>query len=199
VSGGSPSRILSFDATTGQAGAEWAYHVEPVALPPAVPGAFATNGLVELMAVGDRQFIAVERSFAAGAATPGAGPNGLPTGNTIRLYLVDARGATDVSGFDLSSGQPYTGVSKTLLLDLSTLRNDDGSALALDNIEGITWGADVDGQRTLVLVSDNNFGGAQFTQFVALSVLSPIPEPTTWALMLGGVLVLGGWLRLRHG
>jgi hypothetical protein len=199
VSGGSPSRILSFDAATGQAGAEWAYHVEPVALPPAAPNGFATNGLVELMAVGDRQFIAVERSFAAGAATPGAGPNGLPTGNTIRLYLVDARGATDVSGFDLTSGQPYTGVSKTLLLDLSTLRNDDGSALALDNIEGISWGADVDGKRTLVLVSDNNFGGAQFTQFVALSVLSPIPEPSTWALMLGGALVLGGWLRLRHG
>jgi hypothetical protein len=31
-----------------------------------------------------------------------------------------------------------------------------------------------------------------------LSVLSPIPEPTTWALMLGGVFVVGGWLRLRH-
>jgi hypothetical protein len=199
VSGGSPSRILSFDAVTGQAGAEWAYHVEPVALAPAVPNGFATNGLVELMAVGDRQFIAVERSFAAGAASPGTGPNGLPTGNTIRLYLVDARGATDVSGFDLASGQPYTGVSKSLLLDLSTLRNDDGSALALDNIEGITWGADVDGKRTLVLVSDNNFNGTQFTQFVALSVLSPIPEPTTWALMLGGGLLLGGWLRLRHG
>jgi hypothetical protein len=199
LAAGSPSRILSFDAATGQAGAEWAYHVEPVALPPAAPTGFATNGLVELMAVGDRQFIAVERSFAAGAATPGSGPSGLPTGNTIRLYLVDARGATDVAGFDLASGQPYTGVSKTLLLDMSTLRNDDGSALALDNIEGITWGADVDGKRTLVLVSDNNFSGTQFTQFVALSVLSPIPEPATWALMAGGVLLLGGWLRLRHG
>jgi hypothetical protein len=199
LAGGSPSRILSFDAATGQAGAEWAYHVEPVALPPAATNGFATNGLVELFAVDDRQFTAVERSFAAGAATPGAGPNGLPTGNTIRLYLVDARGATDVSGFDLGSGQPYTGVSKTLLLDMSTLRNDDGSALALDNIEGITWGADVDGKRTLVLVSDNNFSGTQFTQFVALSVLSPIPEPATWALMLGGALLLGGWLRLRHG
>jgi hypothetical protein len=199
LAGGSPARILSFDATTGQAGAEWVYPVEPVALPPAAPGGFATNGLVELLAVDDRRFIAVERSFSFGAATPGAGPSGLPTGNTIRLYLVDARGATDVSGFDLTSGAPYASASKTLLLDLSTLRNDDGSALALDNIEGISWGADVDGKRTLVLASDNNFSGTQFTQFVALSVLSPIPEPTTWALMAGGVLLLGGWLRLRHG
>jgi hypothetical protein len=198
LAAGSPSRILSFDARTGQAGAEYAYPVEPVALAPVPGSGFATNGLVELLAVGDRQFIAVERSFSAGAATPGAGPSGLPTGNTIRLYAVDARGATDVSGFDLTSGQPYTAVSKTLLLDLSTLRNDDGSALALDNIEGITWGADFEGRRTLVLVSDNNFSDTQFTQFVALSVLSPIPEPATWALTLAGVLLLGGWLRLRQ-
>ena len=58
-----------------------------------------------------------------------------------------------------------------------------GSPLALDNIEGITWGADFNGQRTLVLVSDNNFGASQFTQFVALSVSPAIPEPGTWALM----------------
>ena len=185
VSQGSMSRILSFDAATGQAGAEYAYPVAPVVLPP-LAGGFATNGLVELLAVGDRQFIAVERSFAAGAATPGVGPNGLPTGNTIRLFYVDARSATDVSGFDLTGSQPYTPVSKTLLLDLSDLRQDDGSALALDNIEGITWGPEFQGRPTLLLVSDNNFGAAQFTQFVALSVTAPIPEPGTALLCLAG-------------
>ena len=66
-----------------------------------------------------------------------------------------------------------------------------GSPLALDNIEGITWGADFNGQRTLVLVSDNNFGASQFTQFVALSVSPAIPEPGTWALMPVGVGLLG--------
>ena len=192
----SPSRIVAFDARTGAAGAEYAYNVERVALAPAAASGFNTNGLVELLATGDRQFIALERSFAAGAATAGVGPNGLPTGNTIRLYAVDARGATDVSSFDLSSGAAYTAVSKTLLLDLSTLTNDDGSALALDNIEGITWGAELNGQRTLVLVSDNNFGAGQFTQFVALSVSPAIPEPGTWALMIGGVALLG--LRRRR-
>ncbi len=188
---GSPARILSFDTGTGAAGPEYAYPVEPVALPPSLPGLFATNGLVELLAIGDRQFIAVERSFAIGAMTPGAGPNGNSTGNTIRLYRVDARGASDVSGFDLSSG-PYTPVTKTLLLDLSDLRNDDGSALALDNIEGITWGPELDGRRTLILVSDNNFSGTQFTQFVALTVNAPIPEPATLALMLSGLVFVAG-------
>jgi hypothetical protein len=189
VGAGSPSRIVSFDVASGVAGAQWVYNVEPVALPPNPAGGFATNGLVELLAIGERQFIAVERSFAAGAATPGAGPSGQPTGNTIRLYFVDATGATDVSGAASIAGA--VPVSKTLLLDLSTLSNDDGSALALDNIEGITWGPEFNGKPTLVLVSDNNFGATQFTQFVALSVTSPIPEPFSLALWGAGLAGLG--------
>jgi hypothetical protein len=61
-------------------------------------------------------------------------------------------------------------VKRTLLLDLSSLRNDDGSVLALDNVEGITLGPLVDGKRTLILASDNNFNPAQFTQFIALQI-----------------------------
>jgi len=187
----SPSRIVSFNLATGAAGAEYVYRVEPVALPASPPGGFMTNGLVELLAFGDRQFIAIERSFSAGAATPGAGPFG-PTGNTIRLYRVDARGATDVSGVDSLVGAIYTPVAKTLLLNLSDLKNDDGSSLALDNIEGISWGPMVDGKQTLILVSDNNFGAAQFTQFVALQLATPIPEPATLSMLLGGLAVLLG-------
>jgi hypothetical protein len=192
VGQGSASRILSFDTATGAAGVQWAYQVDPVALAPNPANGFATNGLVELLAIGDRQFVAVERSFAAGAVTPGVGPNGLPTGNTIRLYYVDARAATDVSGVASLAGAGIVPVSKTLLLDLSTLKHDDGTPLALDNIEGITWGPEFAGKPTLVLVSDNNFGAAQFTQFVALSVTAPIPEPASWALMAAGLGVLLG-------
>ncbi len=183
---GSPARILSFDLASGIAGREFVYHVDPVALPSSPAGGFATNGLVELLAIGDRQFIAVERSFAAGAASPGNGPFG-PTGNTIKLYRVDAVGATDVSGLDSLANASFTAASKTLLLNLSDLQNDDGSPLALDNIEGITWGPDLNGKRTLILVSDNNFGATQFTQFVALSVSAPIPEPASLSLMLLGI------------
>jgi hypothetical protein len=165
--------------------------VNPVVLPPQPAGQFATNGLVELLAVGDRQFIAMERSFAIGAASPGIGPNGLPTGYTVRLYAVDARAATDVSALNTLAGATYTAATKTLLLDLSDLKNDDDTALALDNLEGMTLGPVIDGEQTLVLVSDNNFGSTQFTQFVALSI-SPVPEPmsaTLLALGLAGVLV----------
>ena len=56
-------------------------------------------------------------------------------------------------------------VEKTLLLNL------DGLGLPLDNVEGMAFGPDLpDGRRSLVLVSDNNFAPAQFTQFLLFSV-----------------------------
>ena len=187
---GSPSRILAFDLATGAAGAEYVYPVSPVLLPPSAPGLFATNGLVELLAIAPGEFIAVERSFAAGAATPGVGPSGQPTGNSIRLFHVDIRSATDVSGLQSLSGQSFAPATKTLLLNLSDLRHADGSTLALDNIEGISLGPVLaDGRQSLLLVSDNNFGATQFTQFVALAV-TPVPEPSTALMCLTGLAAL---------
>ncbi len=190
---GSPSRLLSFDVATGASKAEYVYQVSPVALAPQPAGSFATNGLTDLLAIGDRQFIGIERSFSTGAVTPGTPI----TGNTIRLYQLDARNATDVSALDSIAGVAgIQTVAKTLLLDLSSLRNDDGSALALDNIEGLTLGPVVNGKQTLLLVSDNNFSGTQFTQFVALSV-SAVPEPQGWALLLAGMAAVGFVVRRR--
>lgn len=188
VADGSPARFLSFDIASGAAGAEYVYNVAPVVLPPAVAGQFATNGLTDFIALNDHQFITIERSFAIGAATPGVSPQGAATGNSIRLFLADTTNATDVSGVDSLTTFDFVPVTKTLLLDLSTLQNDDGSTLALDNIEGITFGPQFNGLPTVVLVSDNNFGGTQFTQFIALSVTSPIPEPQTYALLLAGLM-----------
>lgn len=189
---GSRSRILSFDIATGAAGAEYAYDVEPVAIAPNPATAFATNGLTDLLAIGDREFIAIERSFAVGAVTPGTPV----TGNTIRLYHVDARLATDISGVIDLTGQNVIPAAKTLLLDLSTLKHDDGTTLAVDNIEGLALGPMVNGKQTLILVSDNNFGANQFTQFVALEV-SPVPEPGTWAMLLAGLGLVGFAARRR--
>ena len=187
----SPSRILAFDLATGAASGEFVYPVSPVVMAPSAPGLFATNGLVELLATAPGEFIAVERSFAIGAATPGVGPHGLPTGNTIRLFHVDIRSATNVAGLQSLAAQSYTAASKTLLLDLSDLRQSDGSVLALDNIEGISLGPVLtDGRQSLLLVSDNNFGATQFTQFIALAV-TPVPEPGTALMCLAGLGALG--------
>lgn len=163
---GSSVRMLAFDIESGQPVAEYLYPVAPVVLPPLLPGLLAMNSLADLLAIDSHRFIALERSFAVGAATPGT-PT---TGYSIRLFEVDIAGATDVAKLDSLVGAAVTPVAKRLLLDLSALNNDDGSPLALDNIEGIARGPVFQGRPTLILVGDNNFRAEEFTQFIALWV-----------------------------
>lgn len=171
VGRGSRARMLSFDLDTGKPGAEYVYDVGAVPFAPARQGDFSTNGVPDMLALSAHEFIVIERAFAVGAATPGvAAHTKQPTGNTIKLYRIDTRGATDVSGWPSIKGHDLVPVRRTMLLDLSSLRNDDGSVLALDNIEGITFGPLFEGKRTLILLSDNNFNPAQFTQVVALAI-----------------------------
>jgi hypothetical protein len=197
ILGGSPVRLLSFDIASGAAGKQFVVNTDAVAIAPSPATGFQTNGLTDLLALNDHQFIGVERSFSVGAATPGSGPNGLPTGNTIKLVLIDVSKATDVSGMEAIDASVIA-ASKTELVNLSSLKNDDGSFLATDNIEGLSWGPLHNGKRTLILVSDNNFSPTQFTQFVALELTGPIPEPQTTALMLGGLAGVAALTRRRR-
>jgi hypothetical protein len=175
VGRGSRARMLSFDLDSGKAGAEYIYDVGAVPFPPARQGDFSTNGVPDMLALSATEFIVIERAFAVGAATPGvAAHTRQPTSNTIKLYLIDTRGATDVSGWPTIKGRDVVPVKRTMLLDLSSLKNDDGSVLALDNVEGISFGPMFNGKRTLVLVSDNNFNPAQFTQFIAFTIDGPL-------------------------
>jgi hypothetical protein len=181
---GTANRILSFDRTTGLPSAEYVYNSDAVAVPP-TGGAFATSGLTEFMGLGGSKYLALERSFTAGA--PG-------TGYTIKLYEFDLAGATNVLGIASLVGQTYTSASKTLVLDLATL------GIPLDNIEGVTFGKTLEnGQRSLILVSDNNFGTTQFTQFIAFGVgaATAVPEPSSWAMIITGFALVGGTVRRR--
>jgi len=177
----SPSRVAQYSLATGALTAEYVYNVDPIAFAPA-----GDRGLVEMLAVGENRFLALERSFS--------------TGFNIYVYLVDATGATNVAGMGSLAGQSYTAMSRTLLLDMSTVKNDDGSALFTDNIEGVTLGPMVNGKQTLIFVSDNNFNAAEVTQFVAFTVNgSLVPEPQMWALWLGGLAAMGAVARRRRG
>ncbi len=148
----SPCRILEFDLATGAAERQFIYVTEPV-VPPLIPTDRDTNGLVAILAVSDTQWIMVERSLSLGP------------GFVIKLYLGDVANATDVSGFDSIEGQAIRVVEKQLLLDLTTL------GITLDNIEALTFGPVLpSGERSLMLVSDNNFNEIQVTQFLAFRV-----------------------------
>jgi hypothetical protein len=150
----SPARLLRYNLKTGRPDRQYLYWTDPIAEPPVPVTNFAVNGLVELLALDKHSFLSMERSFSVGA--PG-------TGNTIKLYTVEISGARNIGGRASLAGQlgSIEPVEKTLLLDLDAL------GIPLDNVEGMTFGPDLaDGRRTLILVSDNNFAPAQFTQFL---------------------------------
>lgn len=164
---GSRTRVLAFDIASGKPCAEYLYEVEPVVPAPPLLGPFGTNGITDLLVIGDRQFITIERSFTPAAAIPGNG-----TGYTVRLYYADARKASNISGFESIVGKSIEPMRKILLLDLSELKNEDGSTLVPGNVEGITFGPNFNGKRTLILIADNNFSRTQLTQFIALALSS---------------------------
>ncbi|NJL44954.1 MAG: esterase-like activity of phytase family protein [Leptolyngbyaceae cyanobacterium SM2_3_12] len=165
------SRILKYDLSTGQPVGEFVYEVEAVPNEPVPADGFATNGLVELLALDNNgTFLALERAFSTGV------------GNTVKLYQVNAQGALDVSGLaDLFRDEPLEddgailppgpfaidpAVTKTELLDFEA---DLG--ITPDNLEGITLGPVLeDGRQSLIVVSDNNFSETQTTQFIALAL-----------------------------
>jgi hypothetical protein len=124
LAAGSAIRVLKLDPATGKSGAQYAYQLPKIPLDKAASGSFPPdNGLPELLAVSNSEFIAIERAFADGV------------GNTIRLTRATIEG------------------------------------VKLDNIEGISWGPRLaNGNRTLVLVADNNFADNQVTQFLAFEV-----------------------------
>lgn len=153
---GSYCRILRYDLAESQPETEFLYITEPIATNYNNLGGFSTNGLVDLLALDDTHLLSLERSFS------------LATGNVIKLFQIDLSDADNIQNIDGLNNQitDISPVQKKLLLDFSTLE------IVLDNIEGITFGPKLaDGQRSLILVSDNNFNPLQFTQILIFSYL----------------------------
>jgi hypothetical protein len=152
----SPARLLRY--RKGNPRQQYLYFTETIAEPPVPATNFAVNGLVDILPLGKHELLTMERSFSVGA--PG-------TGNKIKLFHVSLKHADDISRFSSLTGlfgviEP---VEKTLLLNLDVLGRP------LDNMEGMTFGPPLkDGRRTLLLVSDNNFAPAQFTQFLLFAM-----------------------------
>ncbi|WP_454739585.1 esterase-like activity of phytase family protein [Cupriavidus necator] len=155
---GSVLRVVRLDVATGKATAQYAYQLPRIPLDKAATGSFPPdNGLPELLAVSNNEFIAVERAFADGV------------GNTIRLTRATIEpDTTDVRSFRSLVGASYKPMKRELLLEMPVVYQ----GVKLDNIEGISWGPRLpNGHRTLVLMADNNFADNQATQFLAFEIL----------------------------
>ncbi|MER7960080.1 esterase-like activity of phytase family protein [Streptomyces sp. NPDC096030] len=114
------------------------------------------TGVPSLLAFPDDpdRYLVLERTWVAGA------------GYKVRLYDATTRGATDVQARESLAGQAVVPMRKKLVADFDTL-----GLSTVDNTEGMTWGPRLpSGERSLILVSDDNFAEDAVTQIVALAV-----------------------------
>ncbi|WP_030691473.1 esterase-like activity of phytase family protein [Streptomyces globisporus] len=136
---------------------QFAYPIEKIfaASDPTSPWGPDT-GVPSILAFPDdpERYLVLERTWVAGS------------GYKIRLYDATTRGATDVRARESLAGQPVVAMRKTLVADFDTL-----GLSTVDNTEGMTWGPVLpSGERSLILVSDDNFDTEAVTQIVALAV-----------------------------
>ena len=154
--GRSRSRILRYEdrGPGGFEPAEQFYYLSDPAL-----------GIAEVVALSEHELLVLERGF-----TPGRG-------NTVRVYWVSLRDATDVSDVASLATAGITPVEKELVFDLASCPPSGATNPApqanplLDNFEGLALGPHLPGgRRALLLQSDNNFRATQITRMIVVGV-----------------------------
>lgn len=158
---GADVRLLRWDLQDAAAPAQFFYRTEALT-PKPPPGVVArgNNGVSDLVALDERRLLALERGY----VTPDGG-----TGvNTIRIFEVDVEVPARLPPGDASLPR----VSKRLVLDLNdVIQRLEPGLQTLDNFEGMALGPRLpSGARSLLLVSDDNFGAHQRTVFLAFAL-----------------------------
>ena len=145
---GALTRITRFDVDTGAPTAQFAYPLDSVS-----SGMGGDNGLSDLVALDNDNFLVVERGYGTFAVA--------------RIYRASITGADNILGRPSLTGAAPKVMSKTLIADLSKRTEMPH----LDNVEGITLGPKLsDGRQSVVLVTDDNFSAQQVTQFYAFAM-----------------------------
>ncbi|MBZ0058981.1 MULTISPECIES: esterase-like activity of phytase family protein [unclassified Leclercia] len=155
----SPVRILKFrypsDETKPKLESVYLYNVDPVSHISRF--GINDNGISEILALNDNQLLVIERS----GRNVSEGYNDWDF--SIKVWLADTSTGTNIKDIPSLSALTNKGliqpVTKKLLIDFSTLTD------APDCIEGVTFGPLIDGKKTLLFVSDNNFQPHQSTKF----------------------------------
>ena len=98
---GALTRVTRFDVSTGTATAQYAYPLDPITAPNG-----EENGLSDLVALDDDNFLVIERSHG--------------THNVARIYRAGIAEADNVLGKP-SLRSPPTAMTKSLVADLSTM------------------------------------------------------------------------------
>jgi hypothetical protein len=178
---GSRTRIVEYALEGNEVSPmrEFAYDVDPVSVPSDFGPGVGGNGLVELVSLGGRELLALERSFFVEGSEILESSDileGRRSHQKIRIYHVSLRDASDVSGLaSLKEAGDIKPASKRLLLDLEDIVGQlHPDFPTLDNFEGMCFGPKLsNGNRSLILVSDNNFQPWQRTAFLVFELIEP--------------------------
>ncbi len=149
-------RFFRFDVASKNNTEQYAYKPEIIDYPANPLNAFKVNGISEMLNIGNFKFIVVERAFSTGRQKC-----------TVKLFLADARGATNVKDIvSLALDNSFIPMQKKLLLNM-----DDMPAF-IDNVEGITLGPVLpNGHQSILLIVDNNFSPLEKTQLFLIEIL----------------------------
>lgn len=149
-------RFFRFDLATQKNTEQYAYKPEVIDYPANPPNAFKVNGISEMLNIGKFKFIVIERAFSTGRQKC-----------TIKLFLADARGASNVKDIrSLALDNSFVPMKKKLLLNM------DDMPEFIDNIEGITLGPVLpNGHQSIILIVDNNFSELEKTQVFLLEII----------------------------
>lgn len=149
-------RISKFNTRTKKLAAQYAYQVDPVPYPANPPGAFKINGVTDLLYLGNKKFLVLERAYSTGR-----GPS------DVRVFIADAKNARDISKVDsLEKNPPQHPFTKKLLFNFESL------GIYIDNVEGVTFGPVLpNGHQTLIFVTDNDFLLTRKMQFFLFELI----------------------------
>jgi hypothetical protein len=161
---GGPCRFTQLDLASGQVLRQIAYVPDAIPRAPVPPATSADNGVSEILMLDADRMLVLERAYMAGY-----GPQ---AGNSLRLYLIDTRLASDTLHVPVLEPGAYWPAAKQLLADFSEFTGAGAAAgprlSRLDNTEGMTWGPVLpSGNRSLHFISDDNFSSRQVTQWLA--------------------------------
>lgn len=147
-------RILKFDVASKKNTAQYAYKLSPVAYPANPVTGFKLNGVPDILSIGNNKLLVMERSFSTGRLSC-----------TIKIFIADLSGATDISTMVLKDASNFIPVTKKLLFNMDEL------GIYIDNIEGMTFGPLLpNGHKTLLFIADNNFAIAEKAQLLLFEV-----------------------------
>ena len=141
---------------------EHVYFMEKMAMQNGDPTTSGETSVSDMLAINDKSFLVVEKAYFTKPVRK----------NSVQIYLAILNDdTTDVSEFESLKTAEHVSMSKRLWADL-----DDYESLpnfpGLDNVEGITFGPTLkNGNRTLILLSDNNFTDKQKTLIYAFEIL----------------------------